>query len=202
MLFLSLLFACATPEPEDPSPLVADGGELSELPEEITQESESNGSGAHTLSLDEWELAVIKPQLEEIRAGVKLSGPDGLGICEQDPVTKGCSSFLGRSPELLPEGDFYFRAVLEAPRESTGWKVSFTNECKLTHPDGRIQELKPGPQVREVKWRGGTPSTLRLSSFKAPGTVGNRECNYTLISLRNDGKETARFTGEFHIPGP
>ena len=201
MFFLSLLFACSAAEPDDPSPLVADEGDLSELPLEIQADSEAE-SGEHSLLVDEWELAVIQPQLEEIRAGVQLAGPDGLGICEQDSETRGCASFLGRSPELLPEADFYFRAILKVPRESSGWKVSFTNACKLTHPDGRIQELQPGPQVREVKWKGGTASTLRLSSFKAPGTVGDRDCSYTLISLRNDGKETARYTGEFHIPGP
>ncbi len=79
--------------------------------------------------------------------------------------------------------------------------MEFSYECKLTHSECRIQEIKPGAQTREIKYRGGTPSTHRLSSFKAPSAEGDRACTYTLVSLRNDGKETGRYSGTYFIPG-
>ena len=213
MWLFALIIACSSSDSEDGHLLISDGDPNSSALDaldaaaagsESSSSSDASASEGRTKSLmmDAWEHAIIEPKLEELRAGIQIAGPEGLGICEQVAGTKGCATFLGRSPELIPEGVFYFRAIVTAPRESSPWKISFSTECELQHPDGRVQILKPGPQVREVKWKGGTPSTLRLSSFPSPGSVGDRTCTYSLISIRPDGTESEPETGQYVIPGP
>ena len=198
MLLLSLLIACQTNSSSDPSPLVADEA-LPTLQEPVESPQPEPAPEGSVLVMDDWEYAIMSDKLEKLRQGIHLSGPDGLGICTEDPKTKTCSEFLGRNPTSLPEGGFHIQAQVIVPRESSGWEINLVREC--TFQDAKPTETNPKVTNWTRKPKGtGQVQTIKLASFTSPARPGNRDCSYTLISLRPDGKEMWRESGQYFIP--
>ena len=88
MWILSLLISCSDEPPTDGSPLVADVAPTPDVEVESVSESPTPEVDGNVITLDDWEMAIIGPQLDELRTGVQLSGPDPIGICRASTETR------------------------------------------------------------------------------------------------------------------
>lgn len=132
----------------------------------------------------EAEMALLRPYVDEVRAGVRLFTEGSVGVC----ASKDCGeSVMPGDAGLLPDGQHLVKAEIFAPRlvPEGGWQVHFAVRCELrrTGPDGEVT-TSVGEHERDhkVTWRGGTRGYRiePLYVIESPSGRGAEDCHYTL----------------------
>lgn len=143
--------------------------------------------------LDPWEAALLRDQLDDLRAGVRPVGERGFGLCTG---TTTCGEFLGADPGHLAPGSHLLRAELGVPRLGEGWRVRLARTCD-DHSDRYEREF----DVRHA----GDSRGYRLEPllrFEVRETETASACTATLTPVRPDGVEAAAFQARWTSGGP
>lgn len=130
-------------------------------------------------SLEAWEAALLKDQLDDLRAGVRPFGDRGFGLCTG---TKTCQDFLGTEAGSLGVGSYLLRAELAVPQLGTGWRARLERTC-----DGGSE-----PYTREFDLRyAGDARGYRLEPLlrvEIRDGAKAEACTATLTPVRPDGE--------------
>ena len=86
--------------------------------------------------LSEAEFELLKPTLEDLRAGVRPFSDQSLGVCKTDG--RSCVEYVGMDAGELPPGDYLFWAEMRAPKLSrdADWEVTFATDCETERASG------------------------------------------------------------------
>jgi len=145
--------------------------------------------------LSEAEYALLKDDLEDLRAGVRPFDASALGICVADG--KGCGRFIGADAPDLPPGEYLLSAELRAPRlgPSDGWPVAVSTDCTFEGPSGaRTTSDSKSYTVRYAGEERGY--RLRLRPIRSPNPGGAASCTYTVSAQGGD----AAWSGSWSVP--
>lgn len=145
--------------------------------------------------LTEEEFALLKDDLEDLRAGVRPFDATAIGVCALDD--KSCGRFIGLDAPDLPPGEYLLAAELRAPRlgPSEGWPVSVATECTFTGPSG--SRTTSDQKTYTVRYAGEERGyRLRLRTIRSPNPGGAGACTYTL-SVVGSG---AAWSGSWSMP--
>lgn len=182
-MLLFLLAAC-TPDGADPA-------DCPVCPEPVVQASSR---------LEDWEMAVIEPDLARLREGIFPVGEQGFGICKGATA---CEVFLGPEPGELDLGTHILRAELSVPRMGSDWQVRFDLDCTVTTPAGNelpVNHSKAYGVVHTGPKRGYQLSPLW--KIQSPHPQGARDCAFSLTPIRPDGQDGTPVSGHYKTPMP
>ncbi len=156
------------------------------------------------LRLDPWEESAIIPIVETLRAGVRLEGERGLGICRG---RSRCEQFLGADSGELPPGEYFLRAEVRAPAVGEGWKLLFRVRCEVTVTGPTGETSIAAPIEHEQTWSlpaGAATDGHRIEPLwriRSPAKGGARQCHYSVQGLRPDGAAGVEHSGSYAVPG-
>ncbi|MBN1336073.1 MAG: hypothetical protein JXB39_08945 [Deltaproteobacteria bacterium] len=148
-----------------------------------------------------WEAALLAGTLEDLRAGVRITGERGFGICSGRTE---CESFVGPTSQgPLPEGHWFVRAEFEVPSVGEGWTVLFHVTC-TTNPGSPNASTQVHDRAYPVKYTGreGTYRLQPLWKIQSPYVNGPRSCTFSLTPVRPDGVRGEPWTGAYETAGP
>jgi len=176
--------------------LMACGGEPTEpIEPECPACPEASSSG-----IEDWEMALLQPQLDSIRGGVTPWSDESWGICSG--IQK-CEEYLGTEVETLPEGDHLLFVELKVPQLGDGWKLQFNWACDTHNIHGRTTSQD---HEKEYTVRYSGPNRgfrlLPLWRIKSPHLQGARDCTYEMTSVRPDGTTGETWSGSYSTPAP
>lgn len=153
--------------------------------------------------LSSFEQQIVGPILEDMRAGVRPYGPEGVGICKGSGKT--CDSYLGLSPGELAEGTHMLKAELAVPDagEKGTWKIQLNVDCTTTRESGNSKSTSTNNYNKEYTvFYAGKDRGYRLSplyKIDSPHQGGSRECTYKITAPHPSGEAT-EFTGSWSVP--
>lgn len=139
-------------------------------------------------TLEAWEAALLKDQLDDLRAGVRPYGERGFGLCTG---TKTCKEFLGTEPSRLEPGSYLLRAELAVPQLGEGWKAHLERTCD----DGGT----PYTRDFDVRYAGAGRGYRLEPLFRVEVKAGDKakSCTATLTPVRPNGAEAAPLTARW-----
>lgn len=154
----------------------------------VAAEAPSNGT-----TLADWEAALLRDQIVDLRAGVRPFGDRGFGLCTG---TKTCNEFLGAEPGALKPGSYILRAELSVPQLGAGWRVKLERTCD----DGAA------PYTREfdVRYAGDSRGYRLEPLFRIELKEGAtpKACTATLTPLRPDGEAATPLSASWTSGAP
>lgn len=168
-------------------------------------EAPAPGPASSGVTLTAFEKQLLDPLLEDIRAGVRPFGPDGVGICEGDGPD--CTNNYGLTATDLPAGKHHLRAELAVPKtgEKGTWTMDFHLECIRTSTlkDGSTRSTTTNQDRQYTVIYAGTERGYRLTplwKIESPGRSGSEDCRYKLTMPHPDGDKV--ITGSWTVPAP
>lgn len=147
------------------------------------------------------EAKLLAPYLADLRAGVRLFGDQGFGVCQGK---RSCDQYLGAEPPPLAEGDYLIKAELSVPELGEGWKVHFRISCDLTTLEGRTttQQHDKLYDVRHVNNETMGYRLQPLWMIQSPHPNGSRTCTFSLAPVDPSGQEGSHWKGRYTTPAP
>ncbi|MCB9673685.1 MAG: hypothetical protein H6737_01135 [Alphaproteobacteria bacterium] len=180
---------CAKSEAPAPTP----------MPAATPSPAPSGGLG----SLTSYEGQLLGPLLEDVRAGVRPWGPEGIGICKAQG--RECAEYLGTSASSpLGEGEYMLRAELAVPKtgEKGTWKVKFDLDCTLKKKTDNGESTTTSTQSKEYDViYAGEDRGYRLQplwTIKSPNKYGEQDCKYKITGPHPDGDKV--YEGSWLVP--
>jgi hypothetical protein len=154
------------------------------------------------LKFTSFELALLRPLLDDVRQGVRPRDGQAFGVCST--TGKDCADFLGSSPGELAPGKYLVKAELAVPRvgERGTWTVAFEVKCTTTATRGSStttststysHSYEVGYSAQDHGYR-----LMPLYSIESPAKGGARTCSYTLTAPHPDGAKT--YAGAWSVP--
>lgn len=142
--------------------------------------------------LSEAEYALVKADLEDLRAGVRPFSDSSLGVC--DWKDESCATYLGMDAGELPEGEYLFYAEMRAPKmgPETGYPITFSTDCETTTESG--SNSSKSSKDYNVRYAGKERGyRLKLRKITSPGKYATK-CSWQLDAGENT------FSGSWSVP--
>lgn len=194
------LAGCAEPATCGPAECADVCAQAAAAPEPVAAPTPAPEAPALPAGLTAFEQELVGPLLEELRAGVRPRGDEGLGVCRG--TSKDCAAFLGRSPGELPAGEYSLQARLTVPDigPKGTWQVALRTACTTTGSDGEAREGKPYERTFDVIHAGPDRGYTLAPLYKitSPGAHGAQSCTYTLTAPHPDGDQV--YEGSWSVP--
>jgi hypothetical protein len=184
-MLLVVLSACGAPISPEPAP--------------ICPPSAPAASPGNALVLTPFEDGLLRPLLEDLRAGIRPTSDKAVGICRGKRT---CEEYLGASPGELAPGDYVVRAELAVPELGSDWSVDYHARCvvKKTGSDG-VERTRNDDYDHTWKVSYAGPSKgYRLEPMQAVHSPadGHRDCTWTLVMHHPAGDH--EITGSWSVP--
>lgn len=151
-------------------------------------------------ALEEWEAALLAPDLASLREGVHPYSAQGWGVCSGE---KKCEEHMGTAVGELAEGDYIIHSELAVPKLGEGWQVRFDLSCDIQGKNGGNTEYNHDKTYGVI--HAGKERGYRLTplwKIQSPHPQGARDCTYSLTPIRPDGGEGTPMTGSYSTPMP
>ena len=168
----------------------------------------NNVASSEQLSVEE--EALLRPYLDDLRAGIRPFKEGSVGICRSDDEKrKECTEFIGLEGGELPEGSYMLQARLRVPKLQTekGWNVSLTTKCTISawkkNGEVRVKEAKPRTKNYKVRYTNEERGyrLVPMAIIDSPDKHGvGRECQWQLVYHNIDGDAVVE--GSWKVPLP
>lgn len=202
MWIISLLVGCGGPADcgvKECADICAQG----EAPAPDATKPDPTPAPSGSANMTSFEASLLGPVLEDVRAGVRPFGAEGIGVCKGRGKT--CDEYLGTTVDApLPEGEYMLRAELAVPDsgERGTWKVKFDLECTTTRKTEKGENSATSNQSREYDViYAGKDRGYRLQplwTINSPNRYGASDCKYKITAPHPDGDKV--YEGSWKVP--